>query len=71
MLIGEGYKDEPLPETRISSLVAEGLARLDLRGKRVLAIIPDGTRTAPTPLVFRLFGEALGGQAAALPPGSP
>ena len=66
MLIGEGYKDEPLPETRISSLVAEGLARLDLRGKRVLAIIPDGTRTAPTPLVFRLFGEVLEGQAAVL-----
>ncbi len=39
---------------------------LALRGKRVLAIIPDGTRTAPLPLLFRLLGETWGARAAAL-----
>ena len=38
----------------------------DLDGKRVLVIIPDSTRTAPIPLFFRLFHEALWGRVAAL-----
>nr|HID14576.1 DUF2088 domain-containing protein [Anaerolineae bacterium] len=35
-------------------------------GKRVLVIIPDHTRTAPIPLLFRLFHELLWGRVAAL-----
>ncbi|HEX5158455.1 MAG TPA: lactate racemase domain-containing protein [Ktedonobacterales bacterium] len=39
-------------------------AGIDLAGKRVLVIIPDGTRTAPIPLFFRLLYAQLGSQAA-------
>ncbi len=41
-------------------------AGLDPAGKRVLVIIPDGTRTAPIPLFFRLLYEQLGRRAAQL-----
>ncbi|HKW22273.1 MAG TPA: lactate racemase domain-containing protein [Ktedonobacterales bacterium] len=39
-------------------------AGIDLAGKRVLVIIPDGTRTAPIPLFFRLLYAQLGSRAA-------
>jgi len=66
MIIGEGYTDRTLTEVQVRNLVAEGLAGLDLAGKRVLAIIPDGTRTAPVPLLFRTFRELLADRVAAL-----
>ena len=40
--------------------------RCPSRSKRVLVIIPDGTRTAPIPLFFRLLYEALGGRVSRL-----
>ncbi len=40
--------------------------QLTLAGKRVLVIIPDGTRTAPIPLLFRLLAETVGAHTAAL-----
>ena len=48
------------------ALLAEGLGRLDLSGRRVLIVIPDGSRTAPMALMFRLFHELLAGQVTAL-----
>jgi nickel-dependent lactate racemase len=39
--------------------MALALAEARLDGKRVLVIIPDRTRTAPIPLMFRLFHELL------------
>jgi nickel-dependent lactate racemase len=66
MIVGKGHSDRPLTEAQVRDLAAEGLARLDLAGRRVLAIIPDGTRTAPVPLFFRLFDELLGERVAAL-----
>ncbi len=65
MLIGKGYTDQALPEAEIRHLVSEVLENLGLTGKRVLVIIPDSTRTAPIPLLFRLFHELLGEQVAA------
>ena len=38
----------------------------DLDGKRVLVIIPDGTRSMPMPLMFSLFDEFLGKRVKAL-----
>ena len=66
MVIGKGYTDRFLPETEARDLVAEVLAQADVRGKRVLVIIPDATRTAPIPLFFRLFHEVIGQEVAAL-----
>ena len=34
-------------------------------GKRVLTIIPDGTRTMPMPLMFQLLQDEIGTRAAA------
>ncbi len=66
MLIGKGYDDGYLSEAEIRALMAEALAARPLEGKRVLIIIPDATRTAPIPLMFRLFHELLSGRVAAL-----
>jgi len=66
LLIGRGYKERTLSEAEAKRLVVQALESLDLAGKRVLVIIPDSTRTAPTPLLFRLFHELLGEQVAAL-----
>ncbi len=66
MLIGKGYPDRVLSEETIRALTREALDRAGLDGKRVLVLIPDHTRTAPLPLFFRLFHEALAGRVAAL-----
>lgn len=65
-LIGKGSRDRVLNEEEIRSLTTEALEQAHLDGKRVLIIIPDSTRTAPVPLFFRLFYEALWGRVAAL-----
>ncbi len=65
-MIGMGYSDGVMQEDEIRELVNLALARCDLDGKRVLIIIPDSTRTAPIPLMFRLFHQALEKRAAAL-----
>ena len=64
--IGAGDATRSLTEAEVRGLLAEGLEQADLGGKRVLVIFPDGTRTAPLPLIFRLFRELLGGRVEAL-----
>jgi lactate racemase len=66
MLLGTGYESGVLSEAEIRQITAEALSRAKLEGKRVLIIIPDGTRTAPVPLMFRLFHECLDGTVSAL-----
>ena len=51
---------------RVRELLARALEPLPLDGKRVLVIIPDGTRTAPIPLMFRLLYEQIGRRVARL-----
>jgi nickel-dependent lactate racemase len=60
MLIGEGFSDHYLSETEIKNTVQEAITSLSVDGKRVLVIIPDGTRTMPMPLMFSLFDQFLG-----------
>jgi hypothetical protein len=59
MKIGKGYEDRFLEEGEVRDILSEGLVRVGLGGKRVLVVIPDSTRTAPIPLMFRLFNELL------------
>lgn len=66
MLIGRGYPDSFLSEIEIREVVTQALAQADLAGRRVLVIIPDGTRSAPNGLMFRLFHEILGDSVAVL-----
>ncbi len=51
---------------QIKDIITRALDKAGLDGKRVLIIIPDGTRTAPIPQMFRLFYELLGKKTAAL-----
>jgi len=66
ILIGQGYKDGYLKEAEVRALLTEALEAWNLRGQRVLVIVPDGTRTAPIPLFFELFRDLLEGRVAAL-----
>jgi nickel-dependent lactate racemase len=66
MITGQGSLTETLGEARIQALLARGLDGVALDGKRVLVIIPDGTRTAPVPLLFRLLYEQIGRRVARL-----
>ena len=65
-MLGRGSATDYLSEDEVRELVAQAFEQIELDGKRVLVIIPDSTRTAPIPLFFRLFHEALWGQVAAL-----
>ena len=66
-VIGTGYADgQSLSEQEVRDLCARGFERLDPDGKRLLVIIPDGTRTVPLDMMFRIFYELLSGRAAAL-----
>lgn len=51
---------------QIKAIVSRALDEAELDGKRVLIIIPDGTRTAPIPQMFRLFYDLLGQKTVAL-----
>ncbi|MGC9468710.1 MAG: lactate racemase domain-containing protein [Anaerolineae bacterium] len=66
MTIGKGYEDGYLSDVEVRDIVAEGLDQADVEGKRILVIIPDSTRTAPIPMIFRLFNEMLRGRVAKL-----
>ncbi|MGC9522354.1 MAG: lactate racemase domain-containing protein [Anaerolineae bacterium] len=48
-----------LGEDDVRAILATGIDQARLDGKRVLIIIPDSTRTAPMPMIFRLFHELL------------
>jgi lactate racemase len=49
-----------LSDLQVIDQVQAGLTGLNLTGKRVLVIIPDGTRTAPIPLMIRALYRAIG-----------
>jgi nickel-dependent lactate racemase len=66
MLRGKGYQDRNLSESEVREVLSSALSSARLDGKRVLVIIPDSTRTAPIPLMFRLFHEYLGTTVSAL-----
>ena len=66
MAIGRGSKDRYLTGDEVREVVREGLDSLQLDGKRILIIIPDGTRTMPIPQMFGLFQELLLPRASAM-----
>jgi nickel-dependent lactate racemase len=56
----------PLSEAVVRDLFATEIATWNVRGKRVLMIVPDNTRTAPMDVMFRVVHDLVGGVAAAL-----
>ena len=71
-VIGRGAANASLAADDVREMLAAAHAELlvgahlNPDGKRVLVIIPDGTRTAPIPLFFRLLYEQLGRRVAQL-----
>jgi nickel-dependent lactate racemase len=63
---GRGSTTRLLDDQAAAELVAAGCADLPVDGKRVLVLIPDGTRNAPIPLLFRLLYQELGPRVARL-----
>jgi len=62
MVISHGSPTADLKEQDIRDFVARATANLPVNGKRVLAIIPDHTRSGPTGTMFRAIVEALRGR---------
>ena len=65
-VVGKGVADGYLSHEELRAIVREGLGVLPVDGRRVLVIIPDGTRTMPMPLMFELIERELGSRVAAL-----
>jgi nickel-dependent lactate racemase len=65
-VVGRGLDSGYLAQAEWQAIAREGLARLPLDGRRVLVLIPDGTRTVPMPGLFSVLEEAVGPRAAAL-----
>jgi lactate racemase len=65
-VLGDGLSQGFLTESQIRQIAARGLNQLDLDGKRILVLIPDGTRTMPMPLIFDILDQELSGRTAAL-----
>lgn len=53
-------KPQPLTSAQVAEIIARTCPSSAYRGKRVLLIIPDGTRTAPIGLMFRALHSQLG-----------
>ena len=63
-VIGRGYADgRKLTVEEITELVGDGFDRLQPDGKRILVIIPDGTRSVPLDVMFPVFYRQLKGRA--------
>ncbi len=65
MVLSKSVADGLLARDEVRQIVAQAAAELHVTGKRVLIIIPDGTRTMPMPLMFQLLQQEIGTTAAA------
>ncbi|HSS40639.1 MAG TPA: lactate racemase domain-containing protein, partial [Polyangia bacterium] len=63
-MTGRGAKGTRLDEAAVRALCSEEIAGWGLRGKRVLAVVPDHTRSAPIDLMFRVLDEVVRGAGA-------
>jgi len=65
MVAGSGFADRSLTTDEVREIVATAASELKLDGKRVLILIPDGTRTMPMPLMFEILQQEVGARGAA------
>ena len=66
MLLSAVSKTVGLNETEVRHVIEKAVEQHSLAGRRILVVIPDGTRTAPIPLLYRLLQDALANRAAQL-----
>ncbi len=65
-VIGRGVSEGYLTPEELAAVGREGLALLPIDGRKVLVLIPDGTRTMPMPLMFEMLEREIGPRVAAL-----
>jgi len=58
-MTGRGSPEHQLNENDVLELCEEFIEREKLRGKRILAVIPDQTRSAPIDMMFRVLYRLL------------
>ena len=61
-MIGTGAKEQFLSLSDLRRIMIQGFQSLDLADKKVLFIIPDGTRTMPMPDMFAIIQQELTAQ---------
>ncbi|MCG3191434.1 MAG: hypothetical protein DIJKHBIC_00662 [Thermoanaerobaculia bacterium] len=66
MQIGHGEENRPLTGEEVREIVAAAAGALDHEWRRILVLVPDGTRTMPLPLVVDLLDDLLAPRLAAL-----
>jgi nickel-dependent lactate racemase len=66
MALGVGQADRLLSEAELRAVVADAAEALAARGGRILALIPDGTRSMPMPFLHSLLDELLAPRVKAL-----
>jgi nickel-dependent lactate racemase len=66
MVVGKGFTDRYLTNDEAQEIMRQAVDVMAVDGKRVLVIIPDGTRTMPMPLMFDLFETLLAPRVTAL-----
>jgi nickel-dependent lactate racemase len=60
MRIGHGHAERILSPIEVRAIVEQAAAALDRRWRRILVLVPDGTRTMPLALLVDLLEETLG-----------
>ncbi len=66
MILQKVKKDGHLTDRELADFAAEAFSNEDIDGKRVLFLIPDGTRSMPMPEMFRALCKTLRGRVAKL-----
>ena len=59
MVTGKGSKESLLTEVDVFDICKEAFAKKDFKGKKVLAVIPDHTRSGPIDVMFRTVYKLL------------
>jgi nickel-dependent lactate racemase len=65
MAKGQGFTNPTLTADEVRQIVSMAADEMQVAGKRILVVIPDGTRTMPMPLMFELLQHEIGEHAAA------
>lgn len=65
-VIGVEPKGRLVTDAEVADLVAQACPEAVIRGRRVLMIVPDATRTAPVDVFFRALHDRIGEHVAAL-----
>ncbi len=65
-MVGAEDKVQGLSEDQVLAVLGEALAEVRVDSRRLLILIPDGTRHAPIPMLYRLLNELLGRRTARL-----